>query len=142
MPEKTREELLEYLKTCNPRTRNTFIQMIEGKVSENDSAAFVREKLSFMEQDLTPREVTFVSSRLCDCGKLISQNNALQGKCQHRGCRRYVCAECARTCCGRTLCPRHYTESRSGKVHCRRCRPVALLKAFFDIGNDNERAEK
>ena len=77
MPEETREELLEYLKTCSPRTRNTFVQMIEGKVSEKDSTTVIRERLSFMEPDLTPRELTFVSSRLCDCGALIVEKNRL-----------------------------------------------------------------
>lgn len=76
MSEKTREELLALLKQCNPRQRSMVIQGVEGRASE-DKVAYMKEQLSFMEADLTTREVTFISSRLCDCDKLISQKNVL-----------------------------------------------------------------
>jgi len=134
--EKSRQDFLKLLAKSNPRTLNTFIQVIEGKISEKDDAPFIKDVMTFLAPDLTTRQVTFLSSRLCDCGRLISQKNTLQGKCQHRGCSKYVCAECSKTCCGRTLCPRHYSEGRDGEIRCSRCRPIAWLKAFFDIGRE------
>jgi len=135
MAKKTRDEILEYLKTCSPRARNTVIQMIEGKVSENDAATFVKETLSFMESDLTPRQLTFVSSRLCDCGKLVSQENPLHGKCQHLGCTRYICASCVRVCehCKKTYCGRHSKQYKAGDTYCIKCRGHKWCRILFDI---------
>jgi len=134
MSEKTREELLALLKQCNPRQRSTVIQAIEGLASE-DKVAYIKEHLSFLEPDLTTREVTFISSRVCDCGKLISQNNVLQGKCQQAKCVKYVCSDCSKVCsrCGRTVCPEHRTQYLDGSTYCRRCRPFKWARMFFDV---------
>ena len=97
MDEKTREELLELLKQCNPRQRSTIIQAIEGHASE-DNIGYIKEELAFLEPDMTTRQVTFMSSRLCDCGKLISAKNPLTGVCQYSGCSKFTCSECSRVC--------------------------------------------
>ncbi len=127
MPEMTREELLEFLKTCNPRARNTFIQMVEGKVSEKDSTAFVREKLSFLEPDLTPRELTFVSNRLCNCGAIVGDNNKLVARAECCGV--FTCEMCNNRCirCGNNVCKAHSIVSSDGEVYCSRCK-------WFGIG--------
>ena len=135
MAENTRDELLELLKKCNPRTRSTTMQAVEGRASE-DKVGYVKEELSFMEPDFTTRRVTFISSRICDCGKLVSQDNALAGVCQYHGCTRFTCKECTRVCsrCGRMFCPDHGTVYRDGDIFCTRCRPIKWLRLFFDLG--------
>lgn len=137
MAKESIEEIFRQFEQSNPRQQSDKIYSVEGKISE-DNIGSTNVQLSFLQPDLTTRSVAITSARLCDCGRLISQNT-LQGKCQHRGCSRYVCAECSRTCCGRILCPRHYKEGRNGRVYCSRCRIIVWLKLFFDIG---ERTEK
>jgi hypothetical protein len=134
MPENTRDDLLKLLKQCNPRTRSTTIQAIEGRVSE-DRVAYVKEQLSFLEPDLTTRQVTFISSRVCDCGKLATQENTIVGACQHRGCSKFVCKECSRICsrCGKIFCPHHSTVYRDGEISCYSCKPFKWLRLFFDL---------
>lgn len=134
MDEKTRDELLELLKKCNPRIRSTTIQAVEGRASE-DKVGYIKEQLSFVEEDMTTRQVTFISSRLCDCGKLVSQENTLIGTCQHSNCTSFTCKECARVCsnCGRMFCPHHVTLYRDGDIFCVRCRPIKWLRLFFDL---------
>lgn len=137
MEKLTRDALLEHLKSCNPKTLTTFLQVIDGKVSEQDAAPFIREEASFIDEDMTTRRVTLLASRLCDCGKLVSSKNALKGKCQHRGCTRFVCAECCAVCwrCGRTLCPRHSKRHLDGDISCSGwCRTLKYLQKLFDIG--------
>lgn len=139
MPENTREELLELLKRCNPKQRSTIIQAIEGRASE-DKVGYIKEQMSFIEPDMTTREVTFLSARVCDCGKLVSQKNPLTGVCQHLGCDKFTCTECARVCrCGKTFCPCHAAVYRDGEIYCRRCRPIKWLKVVFDIGNERRK---
>lgn len=140
MEKLTRDALLEHLKSCNPKTLTTFLQVIDGKVSEQDAAPFIREEASFIDEDMTTRRVTLLASRLCDCGKLISQKNPLLGKCDlcHK---RYVCASCSRVCCrcSRTVCRADSTKYKDGSVYCKSCRPVKWIKMFFDIDERQER---
>ena len=141
MNERTREDCLRLLRQSNPRQRSTTINSIEGYVEE-DEIGFVREEMSFIEQDLTVRRITHNSSRLCSCNQLITAKNPLTGRCQHPGCRAFTCAGCVRVCrCGRVCCPRHATVYADQEIYCRRCRPLKWLKMFFDIGNGNERNE-
>jgi len=132
--EKTRDELLELLKKSNPRTRSTTIQAVEGRASE-DKVGYIKEQLSFVEEDMTTRQVTFISSRLCDCGKLVSQENVLIGACQHPNCTSFTCKECSRVCsyCHRNFCTRHVILYRDGEIFCVRCRPIKWLRLFFDL---------
>ena len=80
MSEKTREELLDLLRRCSPRTRRTVMRVVEGKVSR-DNAAFIQEQLSMVESDLTVRQVDFISSRTCDFGHLLDQQTRLVAVC-------------------------------------------------------------
>lgn len=137
MDELTRKALLDLLQKCNPKTRSTFAQIIQGKVSDEGGIPFIREELGFLDPDMAMRKVTLLESHLCDCGKLISQKNPLLGKCQHPGCKSYVCAECSKVCsrCGKTVCqqPGHFKQYKDGTIYCVRCWPFKLLKLFFDI---------
>ena len=129
MSEKTREEILDLLRRCNPRTRKTVLRVIEGKVSQ-DNAAFIQEQLSFIEPDMTVRTVDFVSSRLCDAGHALDQQNRLLGICQHNNCSANVCSHpgCGYTCrCGRLFCHRH-VRVYGDEAYCSRCYPAALLR--------------
>ena len=135
MAEKTRDEILEHFKTCSPRDRNTLIQTVEGKVSEDDAATFVRETLCFMESDMTTRQLTFVSSRLCDCGKLVSQENPLRGRCQHPSCTRYICGSCVQICehCKKAYCGRHSKQYKAGDTYCITCRRYKWGRTLLEI---------
>ncbi len=121
-----------------PRTRATTGQVIDGKVSQGDSATFIREESTFLDEDLTTRKVSLHYSRLCDCGRLISQKNSLHGQCQHCDCEKFLCAECVRVCrkCGRTVCSQHSVELDED-AYCRRCAPTRVLwkimSVFFDL---------
>jgi len=134
MNEKNLEDFLQSQAQSKPSLRKTFLQVVEGKVSDKDDAPFVREELAFVENMIT-RQVTFLSSRLCDCGKLISQKNSLLGKCQFSGCNKYVCTECLRVCCrcGISYCAEHTKTYRDGEVYCLNCRPFKWAKIFFGI---------
>lgn len=83
MDEKTRQELLELLKQCSPRQRSTTIQAIEGRVSD-DKVGYIKEQLAFVEDDLTPRDVTFYSMHVCNCGELLSQQTPCRGSVNTR----------------------------------------------------------
>jgi len=143
MNERTRKDFLDLLKKSNPRERKTAVQRVEGKVS-SDGTNYVKEELSFMSPDLTTRQVTFVSSRLCDCGAMLSANNPILGTCQYisvrnKVCEVYLCSQCSRACerCRKRICPKH--SIKVGDVfYCRRCAPLKIaakaLKAFFRIG--------
>ena len=135
MNERSRRDFLELLSRSNPRTRSTTMQAVEGRASE-DGLQFVKEEMSFLAPDLTTRKVVFVSSRVCDCGRLISQENALAGACQSPGCANFTCKECSRVCsrCGRMFCPDHCTVYGDGEVFCTRCKPIKWLRLFFDLG--------
>ena len=110
------------------------MQIIEGKVSENDATTFIREKLSFMEADMTPRELTLVSSRLCDCGALLGDKNRLVGKAECCGV--FTCEMCRIQCmhCGKIICRRHGITYSDGEVYCWRCKPIKWGKILLDIG--------
>jgi len=103
MAKESIEEILRRFEQSNPRQQTTSISSIEGKASE-DSVGFTKEQLSFIQEDLTTRSVVITSSRLCNCGKIITQKTSLAGSCQNRGCKNLVCSECIRTCrCGKTF---------------------------------------
>jgi len=128
VPEMSREELLEYIKGCSPRTRDTFVQRLEGKASEKDATPFAREKLSFMEDDLTPREITLVSSRTCDCGALLSESNKLFGRAEC--CGALLCDRCQSQCvrCGKAICHRHSHRFSEEETYCPGCRLAKWVK--------------
>ena len=133
MNERTREEFLRLLAQCDPKTRKTTMGGGGGRVSA-DRVSYIKEELSFIEQDGTTREVTFIESGVCDCGKLVTAKNPLKGTCQHPGCNNATCSECARTCrCGRNFCPHHATIYRDGSIYCDRCKPIKWLRLFFGI---------
>jgi len=140
MTERSRRDFLELLAKCNPRTRSTTMQAVEGRASE-DKVGYIKEELSFLEPDLTTRRVTFISTRVCDCGKLVSQENALAGACQFPGCTNFTCKECARVCsrCRRMFCPGHYSSYVDGDIFCARCKPIKWLLLFFDLGKKEVR---
>jgi len=135
MAKESIEEILRRFEQSNPRQQTTSISSIEGKASE-DSVGFTKEQLSFIQEDLTTRSVVITSSRLCNCGKIITQKTSLAGSCQNRGCKNLVCSECIRTCrCGKTFCPKHAKIYRDGEIYCSTCKPFKWLKIFFCIGN-------
>jgi len=130
--EKTRDELLELLAKCNPRTRKTVMRVVEGKASQ-DNAAFIQEQLSFIEQDangMTVRSVDFISSRTCDFGHLQDQHTRLVAVCEICGTHTCSTAGCNYTCarCGRALCRRHASVYGDGEAYCPKCHPLALLR--------------
>lgn len=129
MAENTRDELLELLKRCNPRTRKTVMRVIEGKASR-DNAAFIQEQLSFMEPDMTVRSVDFISSRTCDFGHLQDQQTRVVAVCEVCGAHTCSTSGCSFTCarCGRALCRRHASVYGDNEAYCSSCRPVALLR--------------
>lgn len=130
MAENTRDQLLELLKRCSPRTRKTVMRVVEGKVSQ-DNAAFIQEQLSFMEPDMTVRSVDFISSRCCDFGHLQDQHVRLVAVCEICGAHTCSTSGCSFTCarCGRALCRRHAVSVYGdNEAYCSTCRPVALLR--------------
>ena len=139
MNEKSRKDFLDLLKNSNPKQRKTTVQRVEGKAS-SDGTNFVKEELSFMSPDLTTRQVTFISSRLCDCGAMLSANNPILGTCQYKGlgkaCEVYLCSQCSRNCeqCQKSICSKH--SVKIGDVYyCIGCAPLKIagksLKIFF-----------
>jgi hypothetical protein len=128
MSKMSREDLLKLLAKCSPRTRKTVIRVVDGRMSQDD-AAFVQEQVSFIEPDMTVRTVDFISSRLCDAGHAIDQQNRLVGQCSI--CKAYVCSQCqAATCgrCGLLVCGAHARVYGEGEAYCSRCHPLALLR--------------
>jgi hypothetical protein len=133
-----REELLREMRESSPRTISTVMQTIEGFASE-DNVGYVRDEMSFMEPDATPRQVTLYSMKLCDCSALISQSNPLKGKCQSPGCGRLIRSQCSRVCiCGGVFCPKHAKRAWDGKDYCSKCRLVNWLRLFFQIGTERK----
>ncbi len=147
MAKESEEDIFRLFGESTPRQRTSNIYRIGEKVSE-DNVGFAKEELSFIEPDFTTRTVVSVSSRICDCGKLISQKNPLAGRCQRRRCNQFTCSECVRTCsrCGATFCPGHVSLCGDGESYCRQCQPIrqllAGLKWFFDIGKQGERRKE
>lgn len=129
MSDKTREDLLELLKKCNPRTRRTTKRVVEGKVSQ-DGAAFVQEKMDFLEPDMTVRSVDFISSRTCDAGHMLDQHTRLIGVCEVCGSHTCSTVGCGYTCarCGSSICRRHVYVYSADEAYCSRCHPLVLLK--------------
>lgn len=141
MNEKTRQDFVDLLNRSNPRQRKTSMQSVEGKVSD-DGVTYIREEINMVTPDMTARQVVFQSSRVCDCGQVLGQDNPLKGTCQHPGCKHFVCQSCSRTCpCGRTVCYRH-SRQISGVYYCKRCYRIRLLinmfKWFFDIDREKK----
>jgi DNA-directed RNA polymerase subunit RPC12/RpoP len=134
MSKMSREDLLKLLAKCNPRTRKTVIRVLEGKVSQDD-AAFIQEQLSFIEPDLTVRQVDFVSSRLCDAGHALDPQTRLIGQCQYPGCQIYICstAGCGYTCsrCGKLVCRIHARQHGANEVTCLRCSWFVFLRELI-----------
>jgi len=100
------------------------MRVVEGKVSQ-DNAAFIQEQLSFIEPDMTARQVDFVSSRTCSFGHLQDQQVRLVGVCEV--CGAFTCSApgCSFTCgrCGKAVCRGHarvYGETESYCSHCAR----------------------
>jgi len=142
MNEKSRQDFIDLLNRSNPKQRKTSMQSVEGKVSA-DGVTYIREEINTVTPDMTARQVVFLSSRECDCGQVLGQDNPLKGKCQHPGCKHFVCRACCRTCgrCGMTVCYRH-SRQVSGVYYCKRCYPLRLLiqifKWFFDIEKEKK----
>ena len=136
MAKESIEEIFRRFEQSNPRQQTDKIYSIDGKVSE-DNIGSINTQLSFLQPDFTTRSVEITSSRMCDCGKLVSQKNVITGTCQHNGCNNFTCSECVQTCsrCKHTFCPDHIRNNTCG-----RCQPVVLitkgLKWFFDIRNE------
>ena len=140
-----RQEFLDLLAQCNPRTRRTTLRLIEGKAQE-DNAAFVQERLDFIDRDGTVRSVDLISSRTCSFGHCLDQQTRLVGVCEV--CHAYTCSvgatsgapgkatsptACSFSCvkCGCALCRRHVHISSDGETYCPRCWPARLLKVFL-----------
>jgi len=147
MNERSRADFLSLQEQSKAGVRTTTVYSFGGRISD-DQVGSIREDLAFIQQEegrLTTRKVTLFESRVCDCGTALSQKNPVQGKCQHRGCTRYVCAACMQVCqrCQNTVCSYH-SFRLDGKVYCRRCAPKRVLsmavRAFFDI--DDKEKEK
>ena len=135
MGKMSRQDFLDLLAKCNPRTRKTVLRVIEGKV-DADGAAFVQEQLSMLEPDLTVRQVDFVSSRTCSFGHMQDQQTRLVAVCEVCGV--YTCSTpgCSFTCarCGKALCRRHSRVYGESEAYCSRCHPLALLR-WLILGN-------
>jgi Fe2+ or Zn2+ uptake regulation protein len=132
----TRKELLDLLKGCSPRTRKTVLRLVEGKASQ-DGVSFVKENLSFLEQDGTVRAVEIFGARTCDFGHVLDQQTRLVSVCAK--CGRYTCSssspQCSWTCscCGNSFCRSHVSTYADGESYCARCRPRKWFRLFFDL---------
>jgi len=134
MSEMTRKELLDLLAKSEPKTRNTSMRVIEGKVDQ-DGAAFIRENVSFVDTDLTVRSVDFTSSRTCSFGHLQDQKTCLVSVCEE--CHLYTCSApgCSFTCirCGRAIC-RDCTFLHAKKdAYCPKCKWYAYIVITLNI---------
>jgi hypothetical protein len=127
--------LLNQMPGSHPRTRKTVMRVIEGKADQDD-AAFIQEQLSFIEPDMTVRQVDFISSRTCSFGHLQDQQTRLVAVCEMCGV--YTCSTpgCSFTCirCGRALCRKHAHVYADGEAYCSGCRFMKWLRIFFDVG--------
>ena len=142
MDKKTRAELLDLLARSNPRTRRTVLRVIEGRVSQDD-VAFAQEQLSFVEPDMTVRNVDFVSIRLCSAGHVLGQEQHLVGQCSR--CSAWMCSApgCTRTCssCNAILCGACARVYGPDEAYCARCHPRALLR-WLVLGSRRAMADK
>jgi hypothetical protein len=137
MRERTRRDYINLMRGSRPRTRKTVTRVIEGKVDQ-DGATFIQEQLSFVEPDLTVRQVDFISSRTCSFGHLTDQQVRLVGKCER--CESITCSTpgCSFTCsrCGKALCRRHAhvygqvdgNSRNPPEAYCSSCRLPVLLR--------------
>jgi len=124
-----RQDYLDTLARGNPRTRKTVARIIEGK-ADQDGAAFLQEQLSFVDPDMTVRQVDVISSRTCSFGHLQDQQTRLVAACEV--CGNYTCSAegCSFTCrrCGKAVCRRHAHVYGEGEAFCPGCRPWAFLR--------------
>ena len=131
MSEKTREELLQLLTKCSPRTRKTFMRTIEGKVAD-DNVAVIKETLDFMQPDLTVRSVEFISSRTCSHGHLLDDKTRIVAVAEC--CSAITCSVegCSLNCnrCSKSLCRRH-AHTLGDLTYCAACMPGAVLRYLF-----------
>lgn len=129
-----RQDFLDLLSQCNPRTRKTTFRLIEGK-ADQDAAAFVQEKMDFIDMDGTVRSVDLISSRTCSFGHLQDQQTRLTSVCER--CGAYTCSSpgCSFTClrCGGAFCRRHIHIFSDGKAYCNKCRFFKWLRILFDL---------
>lgn len=145
MNERSIEDFNRLLERCETKSVSQTIQNVGGPVSD-DNTGYIKQEMSLIDADMTPRQVTLYSMRSCSCGKLVTEGNPIQGRCQHRNCANFNCSECVRTCqrCRRNFCSRHVTRFGPDEVYCSRCLPFkiigASLKMFFnqDYGRSKE----
>lgn len=144
MNERSLEDFNRKLEECSIKSVTQKIQNIGGTVSQ-DNTGSVEQQMSFID-DGTPREAVVYSMRTCNCGKIVSKNNSVVGRCQRRNCPNFTCSECVSTCqrCKGNFCPGHVTRFGSDEAYCSRCLPFKIIKAslkfFFnpDYGRSKE----
>jgi hypothetical protein len=90
----------------------------------------VQEQLSFVDPDLTVRNVDLVGVRLCSAGHVLGQEQRLVAQCSR--CSAYTCSVpgCSHTCsgCNVTLCSACARVYGPDEAYCARCHPRALLR--------------
>jgi hypothetical protein len=134
----TRKELLDLLAKSEPKTRNTSMRVIEGKVDQ-DGAAYIHEKVDFVDSDLTVRSVDFTSSRTCSFGHLQDQKVRLLSVCEV--CAAYTCSwaedgsRCSFTCvrCGRAICKNHTFLHAKKDAYCPQCKWYGYLMVALNV---------
>ena len=133
MDERSIEDFNRKLEECNTKSVTQTIENIGGVISD-DNTAYVTQKMSFIDTDMTPRETTLYSMRTCTCGRLLSKNNPVEGRCQHRNCANFTCGECVNACrrCKRNFCSSQVIRWGSEEVYCFRCLPIKMLRSFFN----------
>ena len=135
----TRQDVVKQSNGRNPRTRHTTAQVVDEDTVSDDRAVYVKEEISYLEEDLTMRQVTVISSRVCECcGALLSEANKLAGRARTM----FVCQECAVRCtrCAKILAP---AEARRllGRSYCGRCLWLTALRLLF-VGGGHEETQQ
>lgn len=140
MNERNIQDFNRKLEECSTKSVSQTIQNIGGAISDDDTA-YVMQKMSFIDTDMTPRDVILYSMHLCSCGQLLTQKNPVEGRCQARRCPNFTCSQCVNTCqrCKRNFCSRHVTRFGPDETYCSRCLPIRIivtsLKMFFNFGS-------
>ena len=130
-----RKDFLDSLATSDKKTRETSVSSFEGKV-EQDQAAYVVEKLSFLDAgDMTMRRVTHHSTKACSFGHLLDQKTRLVSRCEV--CQKFTCSApgCSFTCsrCGQALC-RSHAKVHAGQAYCARwCNWMYWWREFWGL---------
>jgi len=144
MNERSIEDFNRLMERCKTKSVSQTIQHVGRPVSDDDTG-YIKQEMSFIDEDMTPRRVTLYSMRNCSCGKIITESNAIRGRCQHHNCVSFTCAECSRTCqrCKGNFCSRHVTRFGQDEVYCSRCMPLkmftASVKWFFNIRKERSK---